>query len=143
MLLYFLAEKARARGISFNPPRTGDAGIDICACIDVVLSPGQQGVIETGLYLAIPLGWVGLIRDRSSMAARLLYTHGGVIDAAYRGEVKVLLRNHSTEAVKISIGERIAQMVIVPHLQEIQEAQTLESLGETARGNSGFGSTGK
>jgi len=142
MIRFFLADKARKSGAKFCSPRIGDAGFDIMSCVALTLEAGVQLGIPTGLHLAIPDGWVGLISDRSSMASKHLYTHGGVIDSSYRGEVIVLLRNHSTTSFSIKEGDRIAQMVVVPHLHGAQECFTESELGETERGSGGFGSTG-
>jgi dUTP pyrophosphatase len=143
MIRFFLSDKARKSGVQFCSPRSGDAGFDIMSCISFTLESGVQIGVSTGLHLAIPDGWVGLISDRSSLASKQVYTHGGVIDSSYRGEVIVLLRNHSPSSFSIREGDRIAQMVVVPHLKGVlQECLTAGELGETERGSGGFGSTG-
>ena len=128
---------------NFCSPRLGDAGFDLRAAAACKIDSGKQGLISTGLYLAIPVGWVGIIKDRSSIASKRIYTHGGVIDAGYRGEVKILLSNCADEVFNIEIGDKIAQMVVVPHLSNAYRVNSIDELGETQRGGSGFGSTGK
>lgn len=122
----------------------GDAGLDLRANEDVVLAPHERRLISTGLAIAIPEGYAGFIQPRSGMALKKglsMANTPGLIDAHYRGELKVLAINldHETPIV-IERGERIAQLVIqkvpVVMLQEVQE------LDETDRGAGGFGSSG-
>lgn len=124
----------------------GDAGYDLRAREGVVLPPGGgRAAVSTGVAVAIPPGWAGLVLPRSGLALR----HGvtclnapGLIDAGYRDEIRVILVNHDpAEAFQVEVGDRIAQLVI-------QEAATVEwdeveDLGQTARGRGGFGSTGR
>jgi dUTP pyrophosphatase len=121
----------------------GDAGIDLAANEDVTLAPGERAAVGTGLAVAIPDGWVGLVHPRSGLALR----HGltvanapGTIDAGYRGELKVLLVNLGDEDVAIARGDRIAQLL----LQQVGRAVVIEvaDLDATDRGDGGFGSTG-
>ena len=121
----------------------GDAGLDLVAVEDVVLAPGQRYAVATGLAMAIPDGWVGLVHPRSGLALRQGLTVAnapGTIDAGYRGEVKVIVVNLGAEPVTISVGERIAQLV----LQEVGRAvvEEVDALDDTTRGAGGFGSTG-
>jgi len=120
------------------------AGFDLHSVEDVVIAPNERKLIGTGLSFEIPKGYEIQIRPRSGLA----YKHGitvlnspGTIDSDYRGEIKVLLINHSNESFEIKVGERIAQAVI----QEVIQAtfEEVEELNDTARGNKGFGSTGK
>jgi dUTP pyrophosphatase len=123
----------------------GDAGLDLCAAEPVDLAPGQRASVPTGLAIAVPLGYVGLIHPRSGLAAR----HGlsivnapGTIDAGYRGEIRVLLVNLDRDApVHIDRGDRIAQLLIQPveHVRVIEVHQ----LTTTPRGEGCFGSTGR
>lgn len=129
----------------------GSAAMDLCACLDgpvVLQGVGQSEqacqMIPTGLAMAIPEGYVGLIFARSGLASK----HGvapancvGVIDSDYRGEVKIALTNHSNLPYTIQPGDRIAQLMISPVVQPTVE-ETAE-LPETARGEGGFGSTGR
>lgn len=122
------------------------AGMDICAHLQepILLNPGQRALIPSGLFIEIPVGYEVQIRPRSGLA----FKHGitvlnspGTIDADYRGEVKVLLINHGSEAFEIKTGERIAQMVLCRH--ETIAWTLVTELGETSRGEGGYGSTGK
>lgn len=122
------------------------AGMDLRASIaeDIILKPLQRQLIPTGLYIELPVGYEAQIRPRSGLA----YKHGisivnspGTIDADYRGELKVLLVNLSDTEFKIVNGDRIAQMVIAKH--ETIEWQAVDELGETLRGEGGYGHTGK
>ena len=122
------------------------AGADLYALTDgpVAVAPGQTVLIPTGLALAIPQGYVGLVYARSGLATRQGLAPAnkvGVIDADYRGELMVSLYNHSGETRTVECGDRIAQLVIAPYLTaRFQEA---EELDDTERGKGGFGSTGK
>ncbi len=121
------------------------AGVDLRAAIDapLVLAPMGRALIATGLAMALPAGYEAQIRPRSGLA----YKHGisvvnspGTIDADYRGEVKILLINHSDKAFTIERGDRIAQMVIAPVTQA--DFIVVDTLSDTARGSGGYGSTG-
>jgi len=121
------------------------AGMDLLADLenDVLLAPMERTLIPTGLALAIPPGYEAQVRPRSGLAFKqglTVLNAPGTIDADYRGEVKVLLANLSTQASTVRSGDRIAQLVIAP----VARAQLVEvtSLPETARGSGGFGSTG-
>ena len=124
----------------------GDAGYDLRAREAAVLAPGGgRAAVPTGIAVAIPPGWAGLVLPRSGLALR----HGltclnapGLIDAGYRDEIRVILVNHDpTEPCKIEVGDRIAQLVI----QEVAavEWDEVADLGQTTRGLGGFGSTGR
>lgn len=140
---FWISETAKASGVFLENPRKGDAGFDLRAAASVVILAGAQAVIPTGVHCSIPLGWVGVIKDRSSVALRGLHTHAGVIDASYRGEIKILMANRSGESFPVEIGDKIAQMVIIPHLTHGLEARELSELGGSERGHGGFGSTGR
>lgn len=120
------------------------AGADLYALIDdkLTINPSETKVIPTGLSMAIPKGYVGLIYARSSLGTKKGLAPAnkvGVIDADYRGEVKVVLYNQSKEEQTISPNERIAQIVITPYMQV--DFIEVEELSETERGTGGFGST--
>lgn len=142
-LCFYLNEEAQKKGITFNPPRKGDAGFDV-RCIEATsIAPHTFKLIRTGLHVAIPQGWVALIRDRSSVALRGGVVTGGVIDASYRGEIHVLIHNFGTETLRFELGERVAQCVVVPHISSSAAVDDISELGATQRGSSGFGSTGR
>jgi dUTP pyrophosphatase len=124
---------------------TGDAGLDLYSCEAAHIGPGERWSIGTGIAVEIPEGHAGLVLPRSGLAR----DHGislpnspGLIDSGYRGEVRVLLLNTDpAETFKVEAGDRIAQLVVVPiALAEPVEA---EALGESARGDGGFGSSGR
>ena len=121
------------------------AGADLYALLgeSVSIAPGATALIPTGLSLAIPRGYVGLIYARSGLATKQGLAPAnkvGVIDADYRGELLISLYNQSGEVRTVSDGDRIAQLVIAPYLTA-QFAET-DELGDTQRGAGGFGSTG-
>jgi dUTP pyrophosphatase len=120
---------------------TNDAGMDLFSIESKTLESGERFVCRTGIAMAIPTGYVGLIWDKSGVAAKGgIKTMGGVVDSSYRGEVGVVLKNLSKEKYEIKKGEKIAQMLIQKiENPEIEEVDDLES---TERGNGGFGSTG-
>ncbi len=100
--------------------------------------------METGLHLEIPIGYAGVVKDRSSVAAAGLHCLAGVIDSSYRGELKVLIVNLGQSAYTIQIGQKIAQLLLAPvHVEEISLVESLEELSASKRGTGGFGSTGE
>lgn len=122
----------------------GDAGADLRTTVDVTLKPGERALVPTGIAMALPEGYVGLVHPRSGLAAK----HGlsivnapGTVDAGYRGEVKVALVNlDPVEAIELRRGDRVAQLVI----QRFERAGFVEvgELPESVRGAGGYGSTG-
>ncbi len=122
----------------------GDAGADLVTTVDVRLEPGERALVPTGIAVALPQGFVGLVHPRSGLAARCgvsIVNSPGTVDAGYRGEVKVALVNlDPREPVVLSRGDRIAQLVV----QRVEEARFVEvdELPESARGTGGHGSTG-
>jgi len=135
-----------AEGLEFPAYQTsGSSGMDLRAAIDesIPIGSGEGAVIPTGLMMEIPIGYEGQVRTRSGLAA----SHGltvlnapGTIDADYRGEVKVILMNFGGETVNIDRGDRIAQLVIAPVTRVV--VAEVDEIGETTRGDGGFGSTG-
>jgi dUTP pyrophosphatase len=123
----------------------GDAGYDLYATEAVRLGPGERASVGTGIAVAIPDGWAGLVLPRSGLAARhgiTLPNAPGLIDSGYRGEVRVLLLNTDpSESFDVAPGDRIAQLLLVRH--EEPEVVEVASLDETARGAGGFGSSGR
>ncbi|MBG6224781.1 dUTP pyrophosphatase [Arthrobacter sp. CAN_A2] len=122
----------------------GDAGADLRTAVDLVLGPGERALVPTGVAMALPAGYVGLVHPRSGLAARhglTIVNAPGTIDAGYRGEVKVCLLNTDRHhPVRLSRGDRIAQLVI----QRVERAvfAVVDQLPDSARGTDGFGSTG-
>ena len=125
---------------------TEAAGADLYACMEetVTVQPGEVAWISTGIALEVPKGCAGLIYARSSLGTKRGLAPAnkvGVIDSDYRGEVKVVLLNHSNDPQSVAPGERIAQLVITPVLTPAYEEA--DDLSDTSRGEGGFGSTGK
>lgn len=123
----------------------GDAGFDLMSAETAILTPNERKIVKCGFSMAIPEGFAGLVIPRSGLAAK----HGitvvnapGLIDSGYRGEISVVLLNtDNNESFKISIGDRIAQMMIVPFANaELFETDTLDS---SERAEKGFGSSGR
>lgn len=123
---------------------SSDAGADLHARTSLVLEPGQRALVPTGIALALPHGYVGLVHPRSGLATKhgiTIVNAPGTVDAGYRGEIMVTLLNTDKDrAFEISRGDRIAQLVI----QKVEQAVfvQVESLEDSARGTGGFGSTG-
>ena len=121
----------------------GDAGLDIFASEEVLLTPGARALVPTGIALELPAGTEAQVRPRSGLAIK----HGitvlntpGTIDEPYRGEIRVILINHDTTDFLVTVGMKIAQIVIQPVLRvQVTEIETLSS---SQRGTGGFGSTG-
>jgi len=120
----------------------GAAGADLKSVLHITLAPGASHMISTGVSLAIPEGFVGLVFPRSGLATKgiTLKNSVGVIDSDYRGEILVSLVNNSFETVEINKGDRIAQIVFLPVTQF--PFISVDKLPETTRGSGGFGSTG-
>lgn len=128
--------KAPTRGSSLA------AGYDMYASEDVELKARTRALIPTGISIAVPEGTYGRVAPRSGLAVKNGIDVGaGVIDADYRGEVRVLLFNNSDEDFKVNTGDRIAQLVLEKIVNP--EVEVLDSLDDTTRGSGGFGSTGK
>lgn len=122
----------------------GDAGADLIATEDLVLAPGRRLLVGTGVAVAIPSGYVGLVTPRSGLAARSglsIVNAPGVIDSGYRGEIKVCLINlDPTAEIHLNAGDRIAQLLILPFVTAT--FTPVDDLDETSRGEGGYGSTG-
>jgi dUTP pyrophosphatase len=124
--------------------KAGDAGADLRSTQKLTIAAGERALVGTGVSIALPEGYVGLVHPRSGLALR----HGitvlntpGTIDAGYRGEIMVTLFNSSKENFEVAVGDRIAQLLI----QRVERASfiAVERLPESDRGGAGFGSTGK
>lgn len=134
MILKYLAGGKMKQAIA------GDAGFDIYSLEDCEISPMEQKWISTGLFVEIPQGFAGIVKEKSGLAGKGLMLGAGVIDSNYRGEVKVLARNFSRGAMKIEKDQKIAQFLFIR--VEIPEIKEVEKLSDTERGSGGFGSTG-
>lgn len=122
----------------------GDAGADLFSVEEVVIPAGERRDVGTGVALAIPVGHGGFVQPRSGLAFKhgiMLTNSPGLIDAGYRGEVRVSLYNSGAEPFTVGVGERIAQLVI----QRVEEPDfvAVDELGHTRRGQGGFGSSGR
>lgn len=137
------------KGLALPAYQTADAaGLDLFAAVPedspMMLAPGKQAMVPTGLAIALPPGFEAQVRPRSGLAAKhgvTVLNSPGTIDADYRGEISVILINHGAAAFAIRRGERIAQMVIAPVVQA--ELIPVVALSPTERGSGGFGSTGR
>ncbi len=122
----------------------GDAGLDLFAAEDIDLAPGQRALIPTGIAVAIPEGFAGFVQPRSGLAIKQglsLVNTPGLIDAHYRGEIKVIAINlDPSSTISVSRGDKIAQLVIQP-VARVELAE-VDDLDATVRGEGGFGSTG-
>jgi dUTP pyrophosphatase len=118
----------------------GDAGLDLFSRVDCVLAAGEVKPIQTGITVAIPRGYVGLIWDKSGISLQGVHRFAGVVDAGYRGEVQVVMANLGRGPYEIKKGMKIAQMLIQP-IMEVKVVES-EELDDTSRGEGGFGSTG-
>ena len=125
---------------------TGSSGLDLTAFIEkkIVIKPGENALVPTGISIAIPEDTEVQIRPRSGLAAKnniSVLNTPGTIDSDYRGEIKVIIHNHGNRNFIINNGDRIAQMILCPVVKmKLEEANDLP---KTIRGQSGFGSTGK
>jgi dUTP pyrophosphatase len=119
----------------------GDAGLDLFSVVDEVLGAGELKAVPTGIQVAIPEGHVGLIWDKSGISLQGIHRLAGVVDAGYRGEVKVVMINLGREPYAVKKGMKIAQMLVQP----VVAAEVMETpdLDDTSRGEGGFGSTGR
>lgn len=118
-----------------------DSGMDVCANTLVEIPPRSHAKIPTGIAAGIPVGCELQVRPRSGLASKGIVAAFGTVDKDYTGEICVTLYNHTDEAYRVCVGDRIAQLVLAPviHADVIEETG---ELGETERGANGFGSTG-
>ena len=145
-MVKILIKKTNKEVITPKYKTDGSSGVDLSAFLDkeVVIKPNSSELIPTGLQVAIPEELEIQIRPRSGLAAKEsigVLNSPGTIDSDYRGELKIILFNHSDKDFIINNGDRIAQMVLVPILK--MECEEVDSLPDTVRGQGGFGSTGK
>ena len=124
--------------------KPGDAGADLYSISELVLAPGERALVKTGIAIALPNGYVGLVHPRSGLGLKngiSVVNTPGTIDAGYRGEIGVVLINHDLhESFQVKKGDRIAQLVI----QKVENAQfkVVNQLPESERAAGGYGSTG-
>lgn len=122
----------------------GDAGLDLASAEDLEIPPGGRALVDTGLAVALPSGTVGMVCPRSGLAAKhgITVLNGpGIVDAGYRGPVKVALHNTDpVEPFALRRGDRIAQLVVVPFLAPA--LREVDELDDTQRADAGFGSSG-
>lgn len=122
-----------------------DAGADLCAAEAVTIQPGRRALIGTGVSIALPEGYAAFVVPRSGLAAKrgiTIVNSPGTVDAGYRGEIKVTLLNTDLdEAFEVHIGDRIAQVVVMPVTRALF-TPVAELPADSERGSSGFGSTG-
>ncbi len=145
-MVKILIKKTNKEVITPKYKTDGSSGVDLSAFIEkkVVIKPNSSELIPTGLQVAIPEELEIQIRPRSGLAAKKsigVLNSPGTIDSDYRGELKIILFNHSNKDFIINNGDRIAQMVLVPIFK--MEFEEVDSLPNTVRGQGGFGSTGK
>ncbi len=129
-----------------EPATAGSAGVDLSAAVseDLVIAPGERALVPSGFAIELPEGYEAQVRPRSGLALRhgiTLPNAPGTIDADYRGEVKVILMNLGDRDFVVSRGERIAQLVVAP-VSPVSWSE-VDTLGETGRGEGGFGHTGR
>ncbi len=122
----------------------GDAGADLASVEELTLKPGERALVATGIAVAIPKGYAGFVQPRSGLAARFgitLTNSPGLIDSNYRGEIKIIIQNTGADDFRIGVGDRIAQLVILPI--EHADFESVDELPSSDRGSGGFGSSGK
>jgi len=117
-----------------------DAGLDLKSPRSVWIHPGSHELIDTGVHVAIPVGYVGIIASKSGLMLKGL-TARGIIDSGYRGPIGVVLYNHGSEGYLVKEGDKIAQLIICPI--NLPEVEYVDDLDDTDRGDGGFGSTGR
>ncbi|MFA5801427.1 MAG: dUTP diphosphatase [Thermoleophilia bacterium] len=136
-----LNPEARLPGCAYGD---GDAGLDLSSVENLTLGEGERALVPTGIAVAIPRGYAGFVQPRSGLAAKhgiTLTNSPGLIDSNYRGEIVVIMQNTGHEDFEINVGDRIAQLVVMP--VEHVELEPVQELPESVRGDGGFGSSGK
>ncbi|MGL4108697.1 dUTP diphosphatase [Clostridium sp. LP20] len=136
-------EKVNEKAIIPNYAHEGDAGLDVYSVEKLILNPGERGLVHTGIKIELPKNTEAQIRPRSGLALKhgiSLVNSPGTIDEGYRGEIGVIVINHSNEAFVVEEGMKIAQMVIKPVWRV--EVEEVNSLTDSERGEKGYGSSG-
>ena len=128
---------------AFEPKKAHklDAGFDLQSPHLVIINPNDLVMVDTGVHVEIPSGYVGLLTSKSGLMSKKGVTSRGTIDSGYTGAIRVTLINHGDRTLKIKAGDKISQLVILPIITP--EIEVVDSLGKTARGSKGFGSTGR
>ena len=127
---------------SFMPERAHatDAGLDLKAREPIWIHPGEHVILDTGVHVQIPVGFVGLITSKSGLMGKGI-TCRGTIDCGFTGSIRAVLYNHGPEGYLVNKGDKICQLVIMPiHIEDLELVSDLE---DTERGDGGFGSTGR
>lgn len=136
--------KLREDAILPTQAYAGDAGLDLAACESVTLEPGERATVGTGLAIAVPEGYAGFVQPRSGLASRhgiTIVNAPGLIDAGYRGELRIVLLNtDGAQAFTIEAGMRVAQLVVLP-VPEVELVEVAELPESAERGARGFGSS--
>ena len=136
-------KKVNENAIPPKRSKQGDSGLDLFSCENCIIKPGERRLISTGFQMSVPEGYEIQIRTRSGLAIKngiVVGNSPGTCDSNFRGEVKVILFNLGNSDFLVTIGSRVAQMVVAQ--VELWEPEIVEELSETDRGSSGFGSTG-
>lgn len=143
--LEILVQKLHSSAIIPTYAKPGDAGADLYAVEEITLKPGERALVKTGIAIALPEGYVGLVHPRSGLALKngiSVVNTPGTIDSGYRGEIGVVLINHDlNESFSVKVGDRIAQLVIQKF--EVGVFKTTTELPKSERASGGYGSTGK
>lgn len=135
--------KVKLDDFAFIPERAHntDAGLDLKSPICIEIPARSSAVIDTGVHVDLPIGTVGFLKSKSGLNVNHDITSDGVIDVGYTGSIKVKLYNHGISPYKVLRGDKITQLVVVEcHFPDVE---IVEELGDTERGNKGFGSTGR
>ena len=133
-------KKLDSSAVPFSYTREGDACMDMFALEGTTIPAGTTKIIPTGIAVEIPQGYEGLVRGRSGLASKGITTHLGTIDETYRGDVGMIIANHTNADFKVEAGMRLAQFTVKPvyHIQ----LEEVEELSDTSRGSNGYGSSG-
>ena len=133
-------KKLNPNAIPFSYSREQDACMDMYALEGTIIPAGTTKIIPTGIAVEIPQGYEGLVRGRSGLASKGITAHLGTIDETYRGDVGMIIANHTNADFKVEAGMRLAQFTVKPvyHIQ----LEEVEELSDTSRGSNGYGSSG-
>lgn len=128
---------------AFAPERAHrqDAGLDIKSPFDAMVEAGGSTIIETGVHVEVPFGYVGMLKSKSGLNVRYGITSEGVIDSGYTGSIRVKLYNHSDRDYTVHKGDKITQLVILPVM--LDSIEIVDEIRGYERGENGFGSTGR